>query len=128
VVLTVHTEEMHDFSRFAWSVYKSCEDSSPHLKTVAHKVSELYILIKQTGELLKEDSITINTPTDKILEECYHILQEIQDVLDMYKTYGVRGQRTWDRMGYGIENAKRLEEKLATNLQDLRNFNLDLKK
>jgi hypothetical protein len=105
----INTEDLHYFSRAVWNVYKSCEDSSPHFTTVAQKVSELYILFKKTEELLEDDAIPINTPTSTILEDCYHILQEIQGEIDKYKTYGTQGQRTWDLLGYGIEDAKRLE-------------------
>ncbi|KAL9088474.1 MAG: hypothetical protein Q9165_006198 [Trypethelium subeluteriae] len=79
------------------------------------------------GDLLEEDALAGNTPAATIFEECYHVLQEIQYALDKYKSYGTRSQRTWDWMGYGLEDVKRLKGTLAVKLEDLKNLNADLK-
>jgi hypothetical protein len=116
----VNATDIHDLSGFAWNVYKSCEDSSSNLNTIAGKISELYLPSKKTNELLEEDSIsTSSSLSDAILKECYRVLQEIQSGLDKYKTFPAQVQRTWVRMGYGVEEAKRLEQELTTHLQDL---------
>src|SRR5436190_20277595 len=124
----MNIKDIHDFPGFAWNVYKSCEDSSSGLKTVAGRVSELYIILKKTKELLEEDINPVNTypSADSMFRDCYRVLQEIQDMSDEYKGYGTRSQRTWDRMGYDVKHAELLEHKLVSNLQSLKKFNVDL--
>ncbi len=111
--------------QFCWTVYKKCKDSSGNYKQLANEVGALHNVIKETEELLSQQEL--DSQEEKKLElsrsGCHSVLQDLNDLLAKYDSLGTKSQRTFDRMGFGMEDMNSIRTRLISNVALLDAFN-----
>jgi hypothetical protein len=102
---------------FAWSIYKSCKNSSEHFQGLTKDVCQLHTVLKEIDDFLKEEH---HLPPDRearlllLGKGCLDTLKEIEDLLEKYESLGTQSQRAWDRMRFGLEDVTALRAKLVS--------------
>jgi hypothetical protein len=109
----------------AWKVFRSCEQSSSDFKGLASEVSELHIALRLTREMLETDTFSMDyrPKIHEISEDAYEVLQEIQSMMEKYEAFGVKSQKTWDRMGFGLDKLSELRTQLQADVARVNEFN-----
>jgi hypothetical protein len=111
----------------AWNVYKICKDSPGVYKNVSSEVISLHIVLKETDDLIAEetarDEAEAAARLNQIAMGCKEVLDELQGLLDKYNSLGTQAQRTWDRMGFGLEDIATIRSRLNTHTGMLTSFN-----
>ncbi|KAH0537212.1 hypothetical protein FGG08_005991, partial [Glutinoglossum americanum] len=114
--------------QLAWKAYKSCKDAPESFKNISHEVLSLHALLKEIEENLSAQtlSLTRQARLKTIGDGCYNVLEELQSLIDKYKSLGTQSKRTWDRMKWGstdIADTTQIvvEKKLDEFLQEFQN-------
>ncbi len=108
-----------------WKVYKKCKDSSGNYAERSNEVSALYTVIKETEELISEQDLSPEKQAKlaRCRQGCESVLKDFNDFLAKYESLGTKSQRTFDRMGFGMEDINSIRLRLLTNASMLDAFN-----
>ncbi len=108
-----------------WTVYKRCKDSSGNYKELSNEVGALHNVIKETEELLSQQQLSPEQKSKLDLSRsgCEGILQDLDKLLAKYEGLGTKSQRTFDRMGFGMQNMNSIRTRLISNVTLLDTFN-----
>ena len=111
--------------RLSWSVYKKCKDSPGNYKELSSEVGALHNVINETEELLSQQDLTAKQK-DKLNVSrvgCEDVLKDLDKLLAKYESLGTKSQRTFDRMGYGLQDINGIRIRLTSNVTLLDAFN-----
>lgn len=110
---------------FAWKVYKGCKDASDDFRSLSSAVGALHLVLKETQELLSAHHLSVDQQTRlcEIGKGCRDELTNLETILDRYNSLGTRTQRTWDRMGWGLQQSADLRDRLVASTSALTAFN-----
>ena len=116
-------------STLAMNIYSSCKNSSRGFKSITSEVNSLHIVLKKTSEYLSEHSLDADAAEclESLKNECYSVLKDIQDLLQKYRSLGMKG-RIWDKMKWGSEDVSGIRHRLTVNVTLLTAFNTTLTK
>ena len=82
-------------------------------------------VVKETEELLSQQDLTseqkVRVTTCR--KGCEDTLKDLQKLLAEYENLGTRTQRTFDRMGFGMQDINALRLRLISNVSMLDAFN-----
>lgn len=111
--------------QLSWRLYKKCKDSSENYTELSSAVLTLHGVIKETEELFEKQDVT---PEQKVRmatcrQGCEGVLKDLEGLLTRYESLGTRSQRTFDRMGFGMQDMKSLHLRLISNVSMLEAFN-----
>ena len=117
-------------SKLAWKVYKSCKDASEDFKNLSTEVVSLHVVLKETEEVIAENTPNRNQAfrLQNLSEGCQMVLQDLEQLIDRYKSLGSKSQRTWDRLKYGTEDIHTIRLRLISNTTMLSAYNTSLVK
>lgn len=108
-----------------WKVYKKCKDAPGSYVELSGEVSALYAVIKETGEILSQQSLS-TTQQSRLAtcqQGCEDVLQDLNHLLTKYESLGTKSQRSFDRMGFGNQDTKDIRLRLTSNVSMLDAFN-----
>lgn len=108
-----------------WKSYKRVKESPGNYKELASEVSGLFAVIEETKELLSQQEITAAQQA-KLLpckDGCEGVLNDLNGLLTKYESLGTKSQRTFDRMGMGLEDMTAIRLRLISNVSMLDAFN-----
>ena len=82
------------------------------------EVGALHNVIKETDELLSRQ--TLSPEQKKSLEApqsgCLDVLHDLDGLLTRYESLGTRSQRTFDRMGFSMNDINGIRTRLISNV------------
>lgn len=116
-------------TKFAWSMYKACKDSSDDFKRLSNEVASLHVVLKETEDYLKEFpeiEISRRNRLDILTDGCLDTLKDLDRLLKSYESLGTQAQRTWDRMRFGLEDLAEVRSRLVSQATLLTAFNSTL--
>ncbi len=110
---------------FAWTVYKSCKESSDDFRNISTEVASLHVVLKETEECLAEHILDPDQERRLLVigKGCNDVLKDLNKLLEKYESLGLQSQRTWDRMMWGLEDISKIRERLIANTNLLTAFN-----
>ena len=116
-------------STLAMNIYSSCKNSSRDFKSITSEVNSLHVVLKKTSEYLPEHSLDTDAAEclESLKNECYSVLKDIQDLLQKYRSLGMKG-RIWDKVKWGSEDISGIRHRLTVNVILLTAFNTTLTK
>lgn len=110
--------------KLAWSIYKACKDAPDSFKNITQEVVSLHVVLKELEETYSD--ATLSAPHQSHLEivgdGCRAVLNDLQCILDKYKSLGTKTKRTWDRLGWGSKDIAELRSRLISNTVLLTTF------
>lgn len=118
-------------SSLAWTVYKTCKESSDDFKRVSTEVASLHVILKETEEFLREDNGLNETRRSRLamlVELSTDVLNDLKRQLSGYERLGTHSQRTWDRLRWGLEDIADIRSRLISVNTTLAAFNSSLTK
>lgn len=116
-------------SRLAWSIYKTCKESSDDFKRVSTEVASLHVILKETEEFLHEDNGLSDSRRSRLatlIETSTDVLNDLKKQLSSYESLGTHSQRTWDRLRWGLEDIADVRSRLISVNTTLAAFNSSL--
>ena len=101
----------------AWNVYKACRDAPGSFKNISQEVLSLHAVLKEVEECLTGQSLSTSRQSrlKVVTDGCGSILQELQALVDKYRTLDTRSRRTLDRVGFASEDIADLRSRLISN-------------
>ena len=111
--------------QLCWKVYKKCKDSPGNYLDLAREVGALHNVVKETEELLSQQALTTKEK-NKLLtcrQGCESVLKDLNGLLVKYESLGTNARRTFDRMGFGLQNMNGIRLRLISNTSLLDAFN-----
>ena len=111
--------------QLSWKVYKKCKDSSGNYVELSTEVGALHNVIKETEELLSQQSLTPQQETrlQACQQGCVDALNDLDRILVKYESLGTNSRRTFDRMGFGTQDMNEIRLRLISNVSMLDAFN-----
>ncbi|KAG6991440.1 hypothetical protein G7Y79_00052g087800 [Physcia stellaris] len=108
-----------------WKLYKKCKDSPGNFKNLTGEVGALHNVIKETEELLSQQSLTVQQKEKLRVATvgCGEVLQDLDDLLARYRSMGTKAQKALDRWGFGTEDIDGIRTRLISNVTLLDAFN-----
>ena len=111
--------------QLCWKVYKRCKDSPGNYAELTGEVGALHNVVKETEELLSTQALT-SKQQNKLLtcrQGCESVLKDLDGLLVKYESLGTNTRRTFDRMGFGVQDMKDIRLRLISNVSMLDAFN-----
>ena len=111
--------------QLCWKVYKKCKESPGNYAELASEVGALHNVVKETEELLSQQALTTKQE-NKLLtcrQGCESVLKDLDALLVKYETVGTNARRTFDRMGFGMQDMTGIRLRLISNTSLLDTFN-----
>ena len=107
-----------------WKVYKKCRESPGNYAQLASEVSSLHAVIKETEELLPEQSLSPKEQARslQLQQGCEKVLEDLEESLSKYESLGTKAQRAWDRFNFGMEDVKDMRQRIISNVSMLEAF------
>ena len=111
--------------QLCWKVYKKCKESPGNFAQLSAEVSSLQAVIKETEELVSEQSFSPEQVTrlSQLRQGCEAVLNDLEKSLVKYESLGTRSQRALDRFAFGMEDMKDMRERITSNILMLDAFN-----
>lgn len=104
----------------AWNVYKSCKDAPGSFSNIAFEVLSLHAVLREVEETLSnggDESLSDaqSTRLSTLKDGCENVLNDLQSLIDKYESLGTKSKRTWDRLGWGLQDIADLRSRLTSN-------------
>lgn len=117
-------------SSLAWRVYRLCRDSSNEFKALSTEVASLHIVLKETEDQIQQNNVEKGYEARLLViaDGCKDVLEDLESFLSKYESLATKTQRTWDRLRWGSEDARKLRERLVSNTVLLTAFNTSIAK
>lgn len=111
--------------QLSWKVYGKCKDSPGNYKELSTEVGALHNVIKETEELLSQQTLTPQQGTRLLAcqQGCEDTLKDLDEVLVKYESLGTKSGRTFDRLGFGMQDINEIRLRLISNVSMLDAFN-----
>lgn len=108
-----------------WKIYKKCKDSPGNYAELSGEVSALFTVVKETEELLSQQGLTRDQQgrLTTCRQGCEAVLKDLDGLLSKYESLGSKSQKTFDRMGFGMEDMKDIRLRIISNVSMLDAFN-----
>lgn len=101
----------------AWTVYKSCKGAPGSFQNISSEVLSLYALLQETREALSAHPLPASKQANlgTILGGCQGVLDDLQSLIEKYKSLGTQSKRTWDRLGWGTNDIAEIRARLTSS-------------
>ncbi len=111
--------------QLCWTVYKKCKDSPGNYAELSSEVGALHNVIKETEELLSQQDLTTEQKVKLTTcrQGCEDVLEDLDGLLAKYESLGTKSRRTFDRMGFGMQDMTGIRLRLISNVTMLDAFN-----
>ena len=111
--------------QYCWQVYKKCKNLNGKFAQLSSEVLALYSVVKETEELLAQ----YNLSTEQTLrlatcqKACEDVLKDLEGLLVRYENLGTKSRRTFDRMGFAMQDMNGIRSRLISIVSTLNIFN-----
>ena len=111
--------------QLCWKIYKKCKDSTGNYAQLSSEVGALHNVLKETEELLSQQGLTTEQRARLAIcrQGCEDVLKDLDLLLVKYQSIGTKSQRTFDRLGFGMQDVNGIRLRLNTNVSMLDAFN-----
>ena len=111
--------------QLCWTIYKKCKDSPGNYVELSTEVGALHNIIKETEELLSQQDLTSQQKVKLTAcrQGCEDVLKDLDGILIKYESLGTNSRRTFDRMGFGMQDMNGMRLRLISNVSMLDAFN-----
>ena len=101
----------------AWNVYKSCKAAPKGFSDISNEVLLLHAVLKETEETIFRSPSTPESQERLMTvgDGCRCVLNDLQALVEKYKSLGTQNKRTTDRMKWGAENIAEIRSRLTSN-------------
>jgi len=101
----------------AWNVYKSCKGAPESFGNISFEVLSLHAVLKEAEETVFAQPLsqTKQERLKPVVDGCYRVLKDLDDLCKKYQSLGTQGRRVWDRMKWGTEDIAELRARLTSN-------------
>lgn len=111
--------------QLCWKVYKKCKDSPGNYAELSSEIGALHNVMKETEEMLSQQGLTkeqqVKLTTCR--QGCEDVLKDLDGLLVKYESLGTSSRRTFDRMGFGMQDMTGIRLRLISNVTMLDAFN-----
>ena len=111
--------------QLCWKVYKKCKDSTGNYAELSSEVGALHNVMKETEEMLSQQELAEGQRVKLVSHQqgCEEVLRDLDRLLVKYESLGMKSQRTFDRMGFGMQDMNGIRLRLISNVSMLDAFN-----
>ena len=95
---------------------------------VSIEVASLHLVLHEAKETVDELSASKGEDLRQLINGCKSVLQELEELLQKYKSLGTQSRRTWDRLRWGRGPVKDIRQRLVSSTASLTSFNTSLTK
>ena len=114
--------------QLAHRVWKACREAPRDFQTVSIEVASLHLVLHEAKETAHELSASKGEDLRQLINGCKSVLQELEELLQRYKSLGTQSRRTWDRLRWGRGPVKDIRQRLISSTASLTSFNTSLTK
>ena len=111
--------------QLCWKTYRKCKDSTGNYVQLSSEVGALHNVLKETEELLSQQKLTAEQKARLVTcrQGCEDVLKDLDGLLVKHQSLGTKSQRTFDRLGFGMQDVNGIRLRLNTNVSMLDAFN-----
>ena len=114
--------------QLAQKVWKGCREAPNGFKAVCTEVASLHLVLNEARETAHDLSASKEEDLRQLINGCKSVLQELEELLQRYKSLGTQSKRTWDRLRWGNELVEDIRQRLRSSTALLTCFNTSLTK
>lgn len=114
--------------QLAHKVWKGCREAPRDFRAVSIEVASLHLVLNEARETAHDLSASKGEDLKQLINGCKSVLQELEELLQRYKSLGTQSRRTWDRLRWGRGPVKDIRQRLISSTASLTSFNTSLTK
>ena len=114
--------------QLAHKLWKGCRDAPAEFQAVSTEVASLHLVLNEAREIANDLSNSKEEDLRRLINGCKSVLQELEELLQRYKSLGTQSRRTWDRLRWGKGPVKDIRQRLISSTASLTSFNTSLTK
>jgi hypothetical protein len=101
----------------AWKVYKSCKRVPEAFGHIFSEVLALHAVMKEAEETVFAQPLPPASQESlrAVGDGCHRVLQDLDNLVNKYKSLGKLSKRTWDRITWGAEDIAELRARLTSH-------------
>ena len=114
--------------QLAHRVWKGCREAPRDFRAVSIEVASLHLVLHEAKETAHGLSASQGEDLRQLINGCESVLQELEELLQRYKSLGTQSRRTWDRLRWGRGPVNDIRQRLISSTASLTSFNTSLTK
>lgn len=114
--------------QLAHKVWKGCRDAPADFRAVSTEVASLHLVLNEARETAHDLSGSKGEDLRGLINGCNSVLEDLEELLQKYKSLGTQSRRTWDRLRWGKGPVKDIRQRLISSTASLTTFNTSLTK
>ena len=114
--------------QLAHNLWRGCREAPSDFRAVCTEVASLHLVLNEARETAHDLSESKAEDLKQLIDGCKSVLQELEALLQRYKSLGTQSRRTWDRLHWAREPVKDIRERLRSSTALLTSFNTSLAK
>ncbi len=114
--------------QLARKVWKGCREAPDDFRAVSTEVASLHLVLNEARETANDLSESKREDLRRLINGCKSVLQELEALLERYKSLGTQSRRPWDRLRWGNGQVKDIRQRLISSTASLTSFNTSLTK
>lgn len=114
--------------RFAHKLWKEAKDAPNDFQNVTTEVANFKLVLDEVQESIAERELDQRKRTElaELINGCTGVLNDLQSLLDKYKSLATQSKRTWDRFRFGKEPIEMIRSRLVSHTTLLMTFHSGL--
>ena len=114
--------------QLAQKVWRGCREAPRDFRAVCIEVASLHLVLNEARETAHDLSASKGEDLKQLINGCKSVLQELEELLQRYKSLGTQSKRTWDRLRWSKRPIKDIRQRLISSTASLTSFNTSLTK
>lgn len=114
--------------QLAHRLWRACRDAPAEFQAVSTEAASLHLVLNEARETANNLSESQKEDLGRLMNGCKSVLQELEELLQRYKSLGTQSRRTWDRLRWGKGPVKDIRQRLISSTASLTSFNTSLTK
>ena len=110
--------------RFAHKLWKEAKDAPNDFQNIVTEVANFKLVLDEVQESIAERELDQRKRTElaELINGCTGVLNDLQSLLDKYKSLATQSKRTWDRLRFGKEPIETIRSRLISHTTLLMTF------
>jgi hypothetical protein len=102
----------------AYKLYRRCSDSGTEFKRISEDVRNLYIVLHDIDETVKEDNTGLSRTgferLERVKKDARGVLEELSLELKKFESLDTKSMRKWDVIRWGLKDVSDIRSRLTS--------------
>jgi hypothetical protein len=124
----ISTGDFITIGKIALDLYQQCHDAPDEFRALSSELANLRTVLELISLTMKERTLDTSQKAylHRLQEGCQDVLEELETLLNKYKSLGTNRKWKWKWISWGREKVPDIRQRLISNIGMLTSFNTTL--